>query len=316
MNTPLVTVGVVTYNSSEFIEETLDSIYNQDYQNIELIVSDDCSTDNTVEICMDWINKKGSRFVRCKIVTTDKNTGVSGNSNRALNEARGEWYKCFDGDDVLLPDAISSYLGFIEQNPDCTHVAAKIASFDEEEPTSDYSLVRYMTRPSVTARKQYEVMSKTLYVECPTYFAETQLIREVGGFDEAFPMQEDHPLLIRMMYAGNRMGFLDKETVKYRVRTTSISHTINTNSIFPKNRIRMYLEYKMRYREYGCTFIWKCLNRLSVLMCSWVIKSGNNRRTIMCNVFYAIHRLFDPYNWYNRYIQTLAKKYERRYYVI
>ena len=73
---PLVSVPVITYNSSKTVLETLDSIYNQTYQNLELIVSDDCSTDNTVGICREWIEAHKKRFVRTELLTVEKNTGV------------------------------------------------------------------------------------------------------------------------------------------------------------------------------------------------------------------------------------------------
>ena len=55
-NQPLVSVPVITYNSAKFVLETLESIKAQTYQNIELVISDDCSTDNTVQICRDWVD--------------------------------------------------------------------------------------------------------------------------------------------------------------------------------------------------------------------------------------------------------------------
>lgn len=64
----LVSICVLTYNSSEYIIETLDSIKNQNYQNIELIISDDCSFDNTVILCTQWINLNRDRFVRVELI--------------------------------------------------------------------------------------------------------------------------------------------------------------------------------------------------------------------------------------------------------
>ena len=64
-NIPLISVVVLTYNSSLYITETLNSIKDQTYDNIELIITDDCSTDSTLIICEDWINLNKSRF--CKI---------------------------------------------------------------------------------------------------------------------------------------------------------------------------------------------------------------------------------------------------------
>ena len=67
---PLVSILVVTYNSSEYIIETLNSCYSQEYKNIELIISDDKSSDNTVEICEEWLTLNASRFYNtCLLVS-------------------------------------------------------------------------------------------------------------------------------------------------------------------------------------------------------------------------------------------------------
>ena len=97
---PLITVGVIAYNSSEYILELLESIKAQSYQNVELIVSDDKSTDNTVAICEEWISKNKDRFVRAEVIVPEHNTGTAGNYNRALFAAKGEWMKFIDGDDL------------------------------------------------------------------------------------------------------------------------------------------------------------------------------------------------------------------------
>ena len=76
---PTVTVSVITYNSAKYVAETLESIKNQSYPNLILQISDDCSTDNTIDICKSWINKNKDRFVKTKIIVSEYNTGVNGN---------------------------------------------------------------------------------------------------------------------------------------------------------------------------------------------------------------------------------------------
>lgn len=66
-STPLVTIAVVTYNSSQTILETLESVKEQTYKNIELIISDDCSSDNTTDICQKWLQKNAIFFSNVQI---------------------------------------------------------------------------------------------------------------------------------------------------------------------------------------------------------------------------------------------------------
>ena len=73
---PLFSIIIVTYNSSPYVLETLESARAQTYQNIELIITDDCSIDNTVNICREWIDKNKERFVRTELITVEQNTGI------------------------------------------------------------------------------------------------------------------------------------------------------------------------------------------------------------------------------------------------
>ena len=107
---PLVSVVVVTYNSSHTILETLDSIKEQNYENIELIVSDDHSSDDTVKICKDWMDEHKERFIYCQVVESPNNTGVTANVNRGWKASHGEWVKILGGDDLFLPYAVQEVM--------------------------------------------------------------------------------------------------------------------------------------------------------------------------------------------------------------
>ena len=103
MENKLVSVRVVSYNSAQTILDTLESIRKQTYQNIELIVSDDCSKDNTVELVYNWLEANKSRFVRTELITVPFNTGTSANVNRSIKACHGEWIKGIAADDILFP---------------------------------------------------------------------------------------------------------------------------------------------------------------------------------------------------------------------
>lgn len=304
MNTPLVTIGLITYNSADFIEETLDSIYNQDYKNIELIVSDDCSTDNTVDLCRNWISQHEGRFNRVKLVVSEKNTGLSGNSNRAFNEARGEWYKSFDGDDIMAPDAIKSYVNFVNEHPEAMQVVAKVVNFNgraEWHGDKLDNLTKYVCRESATAENQLPIITKFLFFRGTSHFARTNAIRSVGAFDERFPLLEDQPLFIKLIGSGYKVYFIDKTLIKYRVREDSTAHSSKHDSVFTNNIIRQYLDYRMLFRIEYSTRFWKLMNYFSIWMVSNIVKLGNNQ-SFVCKSLFMIYRMIDPIIWYNRFL--------------
>ena len=138
----LVSVRVVTYNSSKTVLETLDSIKAQTYPNIELIISDDSSKDNTVEICREWLDKNGSRFARTELLTVPVNTGVSANINRSERACRAEWCKGIAGDDMLMPNCIADCMDYVAEHPDTIYLVGRMEGFGRSQEEVD----EYMNR--------------------------------------------------------------------------------------------------------------------------------------------------------------------------
>jgi alpha-1,3-rhamnosyltransferase len=97
---PLVSIIVITYNSGRYVLETLNSIWYQTYEDMELVVSDDFSTDDTLVLCKKWIAAHKTRFTSCKIIESDENNGITKNCNRGLYASSGQWVKIIAGDDV------------------------------------------------------------------------------------------------------------------------------------------------------------------------------------------------------------------------
>lgn len=104
MNFPLVSVCIPTYNNGLFIEETLESILNQSYQHLEIILCDDCSSDDTVERLKKYTDP------RIKIYQNTRNLGMHGNWQKALDLAEGDFIKLVCGDDLLSSDCIEKQL--------------------------------------------------------------------------------------------------------------------------------------------------------------------------------------------------------------
>lgn len=226
---PLVSVVVITYNSSDTILRTLDSVKVQTYQNIELIVSDDCSTDDTVAIIREWIDSNSKRFVRTELIEVQKNTGVAPNCNRGIRAAHGVWIKGLSGDDLLLENSIKDYVDFVVQTPQCNicfgkfHFWGDNAEFVKKNKES-YEKVFY---PYLRAgwKTQWRRIQETLFVPGPGLFYKKALYDEVGGLDERFPFADEYPFTYNILEKGYRIYFLDKEVYEYQIRENSLCRT-------------------------------------------------------------------------------------------
>ena len=115
---PLVTVIVITYNSAKYVIDTLESIKRQNYDNIQLVISDDCSKDETFKICSDWIKINNSFSGGATICSTNINKGISGNYNNGLRFANGKYVKYIAGDDMLTDDCLSAFVEAAEKSTD------------------------------------------------------------------------------------------------------------------------------------------------------------------------------------------------------
>ena len=236
----LVSVVVVTYNSSRFVIETLDSVYRQSFQDIELIVSDDCSKDNTFTICENWIENHRDRFVKACIIKTPRNSGICANYNYALHHSSGEWIKYIAGDDILENNCIERFVENIKLD---TFLYTCITKHLSNE-TGETSL--YTTHlPDSTAWRQARYMLKYLRgINGPTLFIERKHLLEIGGFEEKYPMIEDWPIAIRFATKGWRIGIVDEPLVRWRIYGDSISHSNHSFSVSLQNA---YYNYSVKY---------------------------------------------------------------------
>ena len=241
MNQPLISIIVITYNSSKTIVETLNSIYEQTYGNIELIISDDYSKDNTIEICKEWIIKNKSRFTQVHIITSNQNTGISNNCNRGCKLAKGEWIKIIAGDDALFSNAISELIKFSHEYPNAYIVHSRMKCYKDYFIENNIEADLLQNYPPVltnnqgdNSQKQYLLLSLGNYIGAVTVFMKRSLYKEVNGYDESIKQCEDWPMWLKITHLGYPFYFLDQYTSKYRISSSSVFGSATVNYLFSK----------------------------------------------------------------------------------
>ena len=219
----VVSIIVATYNSAKFVIETLESAKAQTYQYLELVVSDDSSSDNTVALCKQWIAINSERFVNTELITVPANTGVSANCNRCIKTAKSDWIKFIAGDDILLPNCVADNMKFIRQNPTAKAVFSDVLLYQDNFGKESFlrsipgRFPMNIMNPNFTAKDQYKLLLISDRITfTPSVFLNRHALLEVGGYDESNKLIEDYPMWLKLTRAGNQLHFFQQSTVGYR----------------------------------------------------------------------------------------------------
>lgn len=219
MENTLVSVVVVTYNSSETIIETLESIKDQSYENIELIITDDCSKDNTIKLCEKWILKNRRRFYNVQLITSKENTGVSANCNRGNLSTKGEWIKEIAGDDVLLPNCIEENIKFINNNKNINIVFSKCIRFKSYNKKrilgEEIPLEKGKQILNSDAQTQLAYLCDHNFLPAASFFIRAAYFKS-SPYDEKYRNLEDYPYWFKCTKKGEKLYYFDVPTVLYR----------------------------------------------------------------------------------------------------
>lgn len=209
MNQPLVSILIPCYNVEEYVEESLSSILNQTYSNLEIIAINDCSTDNTGEI----LNYIATKDKRVKVITNDVNLKLINTLNKGIEFCNGEYIARMDADDISLPTRIEKEVLFLEKNKDHDIVSTQFYAFRSENPsrrdlnhspTLDKELRAYLLfrsgicHPAVMMRKrmftelEMKFESEYLHVEDYAFWSEAVYKTKLANLSEPLLLYRVH----------------------------------------------------------------------------------------------------------------------------
>jgi len=224
VSTPKVTIGVITYNSGEFIKETLDSCLLQltDEFDIEIFVSDDASKDNTVEIISAWMETHGHKFASHTFMAHPENLGAKNNSNFVLNNSQGIYLRTLEGDDVLVDQAITKLVRFVDSNPEMKFVFSNRLIFTDDISKAELGRQTSREFAEADAFHQYKMMLTGMEANGPTTFFHRQTIIDCGGRVGA-RNAGDLTTFINLTRQGVKLCLHEEPLLYYRKHPNSIS---------------------------------------------------------------------------------------------
>ncbi|SEA07976.1 Glycosyltransferase involved in cell wall bisynthesis [Eubacterium aggregans] len=203
----LVSIIMPSWNTGAFIAESIQSVINQTYRQWELIIVDDCSTDNTDEVVSTFNDD------RIKYLKNEKNSGAALTRNKAIREAKGEWIAFLDSDDLWQPEKLEKQLGFMNKN-------GYVFSYHEYEKIDEDSnpLNAYVSGPDVVDKRK---MYNYGYPGCLTFMYSMKYF----GLIQIKDIKKNNDYAILLKLCKHADCYLLKENLaKYRIRKKSISH--------------------------------------------------------------------------------------------
>ncbi|MEL6558071.1 MAG: glycosyltransferase [Bacteroidota bacterium] len=213
---PLVTVICLCYNHAKFVRQAIESVLDQDYPAIELIVVDDASTDNSVDIIEEMIEKK-TAFTFLKNQT---NQGNCASFNRAFTHSKGEFIIDLAADDVLLPDRISCGVVDLESKGD--QYGVQYGAVELIDESSKFIGHFYDSNPNKPISGDlYEQLIEKFFVSGPSMFMRRVVLEDMEGYDEQLDF-EDFDLCIRSS-RNFLYSFTEKTVVKKRIHSQNYS---------------------------------------------------------------------------------------------
>lgn len=291
MGNPLVSIIVITYNSSKYVLETLESARAQTYQNIELIVSDDGSTDDTVQICRDWLKENSERFVQTQLLTVEKNTGIPANCNRGVKASKGEWIKLIAGDDVLKNDCIDINLEYLQVNKQVEILQTQSMVFlNNFRSDKIISIIPHQNRFFESdPDTQNKILQENNYVIAPSVIISRELYDRIEGFDERFKLFEDITFWLNATKSGARFHLLDKPTVYYRKHNDTSEKA--SKPYIRKEYAKELLKFKREYND-KVSFLKKFKYQLRLRLLILFDEIGLNHNNFLSNFLYKFINKF------------------------
>ena len=228
MKAPEVSIVMAVFNEEQRLANSIESCLNQTFENFELIIIDDGSTDGTGDILSTYLQKDG----RIRVIR-QQNSGLAASLNRGISEAKAEWIARMDADDIALPERLDRQVNFLKQDPgvDVLGTAAFFRSFRGEDlgvvkmPEDHASLVN--------------VMHKKCPFIHPSVIVRRKVLLSVGGYNEKIRRAQDYELWGRL-FNSSRFHNLQEPLIIY-----TFTERLRLISVIQAARIRIVVGWRL-----------------------------------------------------------------------
>lgn len=236
-----VTIGIPVYNGDRYITKTIFSILNQSYKNIEILVSDNASTDNTLNL-LEEITKSEKRV---RLLTSKINVDFSNNVNKIVSGSSTEFVSIFHADDIYENTIIEEEVLFLIDHPKCAGVftLGKMINDEDKIIKNRFIMTEKNTKSNIIFDHEMFIKSlvqcgSSLFI-CPTFMVRKIDYKSVGGLDNRLKIIDDQDLWLRLL-EKYKLGIISKELIRYRIH-------FRQGSEFYRNKNRQELSLPIKH---------------------------------------------------------------------
>lgn len=204
-NKNLVTIAIPFFNSEKYLSFAIQSVINQSYSEWELILIDDGSTDNSLEIAKCFESKD----VRIKVFSDGKNKGLAARLNESINLSNGLYYLRMDADDIMFPDRVQKQIAFLEEHPEIDVVGTSAVIIGENN-----EILFGMKGPMTAPEKRSDVINGNIFIH-PSVAGRTAWFKE-HPYDDSKRRSQDFFLWLSSV-EDSKFGIVDEPLLFYRV---------------------------------------------------------------------------------------------------
>lgn len=233
---PLVSIVIPCYNHAQFVQETIQSVIDQDYENIELIIIDDGSKDNSVEVIQEMIPACEERFVRFEF-RYRPNKGLCVTLNEALEWCEGEYLSPLASDDIIKKYKTSIQVDYLNKNRDVKGVFG-----DMEVIYKDGSKEVLLMK---TAKYSFEdIFLHKHNLPAPTQMLRLAKVKEIGGYRSDLII-EDWSMWLFLTEDGSKLSYINKVFSSYRRHDENLSGNLEKMHKGRLQIINLYKEHEL-----------------------------------------------------------------------
>jgi alpha-1,3-rhamnosyltransferase len=233
---PLVSVIIPAYNHEKYIAKALESVLEQNYEPIEVIVIDDGSKDDTRSVLRGLLKSYDFIFIE-----NEKNLGLTKSLNIALGHTHGKYIAILAGDDYWIPEKTGVQVDFMETNLEVAACSGQVNTIDSEGEIRKELLIS--NEDKVEYRKFEDCIVLNARFPAIVVLLRKDILMQAGGYDESFIM-EDLPLWLKLTSQGWKLAVLPQLLGYYRIHDANMH---KRRSSMLENQLKLLEKYKNCY---------------------------------------------------------------------